>query len=181
MTGLSNPTSKAIYKKTNRKVQIGIEILDLLMMKLSPNCLLFPHFIVSFYVYFTTDAGRDAFEMQFPVWYDWNSSCSFESKLSNFNSIERLPFDWKTPKGYVISFIFQFILTINLLYSVLCLTILAIGTCLILISLAKDIQCYLNLIKMNARDKRNRRKISKKFTHFIRFHSNSKQLSNNFP
>lgn len=108
-------------------------------------------------------------------------SCS-DSLRQYFIYTFRLPFDWRNPLGYTIAFIFQFILSMDLLITILSLTIYAIGTCLILMSLAEDIKCDLNSVKMNARHKKhsgNRLQMFVEFSHLIQFHSSSKQLSTN--
>lgn len=68
--GFKNSISKTIYMDTDRKMQKKIEILSLIFMKVSPACLMLPQFLISFFNYFFTSLGNDAFEMPYPVWYD---------------------------------------------------------------------------------------------------------------
>lgn len=62
------PVSKTIYTITDHKAEKWIETSKLIMLKVSPICLMAPQFSISFYVYFTTGLGNDAFELAFPAW-----------------------------------------------------------------------------------------------------------------
>lgn len=73
--GLMNPISTLIYKQTDRKMQKWHHILNILMVKVTPVFANMPKCIVSFYTYFTTDLGRDAFELPCPAW--WIKSIDF--------------------------------------------------------------------------------------------------------
>lgn len=86
VAGQENPISKNIYTETGRKIQAAIKILNFVMVKVSPICLILPEFMRSFYAYFTTDLGNDAFVLLFPVW--WALQLLFSAAISVPNYIE---------------------------------------------------------------------------------------------
>lgn len=72
-----------------------------------------------------------------------------------FFYILRLPFDWKTPYGYVGAFIIEYITGTYVLGTMLSQTSLIIGSYWLLISLAKDIsRDLINFIKSQSNAKR---------------------------
>lgn len=89
----------------------------------------------------------------------------------------RLPFDWKTPSGFLIALSIQSILSICVMVTLECLAIFGLGTCLMLFPLTKDMKNNLRTISHDARRKKNRSKIIKQFSQFIQFHSKLIQLS----
>lgn len=91
--------------------------------------------------------------------------------------LQRLPFDWQNPLGYVIAFILQYILTFNLFVTVLGILIFGAAICSMLISLVEDMKRDLDTLKASARAKCARREILMKFCHLIELHSNEQQLS----
>lgn len=94
-----------------------------------------------------------------------------------FPILHRFPFDVKNPCGYTIAVALEYIFTTNALFMVLCLLGFAFGTCLTLISLAKDITCDVSNFNESARVKDDHSKIVKQFSQLIDFHSDAKQLS----
>lgn len=66
-TGLENPISKKIYEEANQQIEKWSKILNMLMRKVTTPCLALPKFIVSFVIYFATDLGNDAFQLQYPM------------------------------------------------------------------------------------------------------------------
>ena len=68
MTGLKYPASKVMHEEANDFVEKLSEIICFIMIKLGVPTFILPKVIYSFFVYFTTDAGGDAFELPYPVW-----------------------------------------------------------------------------------------------------------------
>lgn len=66
--GLENPTSKVIYVETDQRVEKICQILDVVMVHVLPQCLIWPTFVMSFVIYFTTNFGSDAFQLPIPLW-----------------------------------------------------------------------------------------------------------------
>lgn len=88
----------------------------------------------------------------------------------------RFPFEVKNPCGYTIAVTLEYIFTINVLFIVLCLLSFAFGTCLTLISLAKDIKYEMHSLNENASAKDGQLKIVKQFSELIDIHSDAKQF-----
>lgn len=63
-----NPSSRLLYEKTNRRAEKWSEIIFILMAKVTPIAWLSPRVIISFFFYFTTDMGNEAFELPSPMW-----------------------------------------------------------------------------------------------------------------
>ena len=68
LSGSDNPTSKALFEKTDRHVEQWSEIGYLLIAKMTPAYWIFPWAIISYFVYFTTNLGNEAFELPVLLW-----------------------------------------------------------------------------------------------------------------
>lgn len=68
MIGVENPVSKIIYEQTNEKFEKWTKIIYFVCMKVTlPGCMA-PNFFISYYNYFATDLGREAFRLPYPEW-----------------------------------------------------------------------------------------------------------------
>lgn len=67
-SGLKNPKYKEICEKTNEFVEKWSRRGMFVMKYELIPCIVAPKVIVSFFMYFTTDAGNDAFELPIPMW-----------------------------------------------------------------------------------------------------------------
>lgn len=67
-SGSKYSASKIIYIETVEQSEIGSEIVDFVIAKCIPVAFMLPKPILSYFKYFTTDAGPDAFELTFPLW-----------------------------------------------------------------------------------------------------------------
>lgn len=135
-----------------------IGFFDFFILKTTSLFVVVPKLITCIILYYTTDAGSEAFELPTPVWY---------------------PFDWKNPKGYLIVISIQFGIISVILYGVMSMMIFQIEINLMAISMTKDIKyslCSINK-KAKAKAKANRIDIMEPFTETVQFHSNAKQLS----
>ena len=72
-TGMVNPESKLMYDNLNGKIETWSDMFYLLLVKVSAPGLLIISFSVSYYLYFTTDLGSDAFLLPFHLWYVTNT------------------------------------------------------------------------------------------------------------
>lgn len=85
--GLENPVSQTIYKKFNQKTEKITSIINSAAIKILYPNILMPTLIASFYAYFTTDLGNDAFQLPFPYWYEnfsrFNSTAAFPIETGN--------------------------------------------------------------------------------------------------
>lgn len=59
---------KALYSKMNGRVENWSKIINLILAKIVPICLTLPNAIFSFFNYFATDLGNDAFVLTIPTW-----------------------------------------------------------------------------------------------------------------
>lgn len=75
--GSEHPEMKVMYIEVNRQVEKLSDIAYLVMVKVTPVCLILPKIVISVFVYFTTDLGYDALELPSPTRWDieihWNS------------------------------------------------------------------------------------------------------------
>lgn len=62
------PKSKAIYDRTNRFAEKWSRISNFILVYVSAPLYVFPKAIISYIIYYTTDAGPDAFGLPLPVW-----------------------------------------------------------------------------------------------------------------
>lgn len=66
--GLENASSKPIYEEIIQKIEKLCEGLNFIIIYISTPCVMFPKCLISFFAYFTTDLGSEAFELPFSVW-----------------------------------------------------------------------------------------------------------------
>lgn len=90
--------------------------------------------------------------------------------------IERFPFDWKTPLGYLVAIALEYVVVSYVLLIAACLIIFGISAYLYIIALSKCIKGSLFAIGRRTQNKRNRH-ISDRFIEFAQFHGQVKQLS----
>lgn len=86
---LKYSSSQAIFKETNQLVEKISEFIFLFMAKMTPAALTLPPLIYSFFIYFTTDLGRDAFILPSPMWWAYMQldMISFNELITKFTSI----------------------------------------------------------------------------------------------
>lgn len=75
--GSANPGSAAIYEETNQFVEKWHKRLIFALMKGTLLFITLPYLVWSYYLYFTTDLGKDTFIEPIPVWYDVLSAHNF--------------------------------------------------------------------------------------------------------
>lgn len=63
-----NPTSKAIYKRTGRLVEKLTRIIHFAIAIVSPVCYIFPKTFITYFMFFATDLGNEAFELPLFYW-----------------------------------------------------------------------------------------------------------------
>lgn len=66
--GLKHPEARTTYENTNRLAEKCSKIIYFLIVKISVPSLVLPKAAFGYFLYFTTDANRDAFELSIPVW-----------------------------------------------------------------------------------------------------------------
>lgn len=70
ISGMEYPTPEALFQETNQLVEKWSEIMCFLATIVIPTFVCFSMVMLSFFFYFTTDLGSDAFELPVPMWYD---------------------------------------------------------------------------------------------------------------
>lgn len=62
------PASRAMLRKTIQHVEKLSGMVYFVAVKLGVPGITLPKAIASYFIYFTTDSGRDAFELPYPMW-----------------------------------------------------------------------------------------------------------------
>ena len=65
---MENPQSKQTYVKLNGKIEKWTGFFYFFLVKVSVPAVTMPQFIISFYLYFATDLGAEAFSLPYPMW-----------------------------------------------------------------------------------------------------------------
>lgn len=65
---MENPESKPTYVKLNENIEKWTGVCYFIMAQVTIPAIVAPQFIISFYLYFTTDLGSKAFTLPFPMW-----------------------------------------------------------------------------------------------------------------
>lgn len=76
--------TKIFYIKANNDADEWGKLANLINARYMPFVIMLPKFILSYFNYFTTDLGNDAFELTFPSWYR-NHIIFIYSKIKNQN------------------------------------------------------------------------------------------------
>lgn len=59
---------KPTLDKAIKLMKMCSKFLDIVVAKMSPICFVLPKAIATYFVYFVTDLGDDAFELTMPMW-----------------------------------------------------------------------------------------------------------------
>lgn len=88
-----------------------------------------------------------------------------------------MPYDWETPFGFLGALSIQYLITICITWQCACNMCLLVGFCRIMIAIADDLKEEVDLIEKQNRITDNDIGFVNKFSEFIQFHSNARQLS----
>lgn len=154
--GLEIPKSKLIYIEVNEKIEKQTGMLYIALLKVTLPATMLPNFILSFLIYFTTDSESQAFLLVFPIW---------------------LPFDWRTPVGYLIAFAIEFAAFSCILIASNCLMGFLIGSTEMLMAIVVDIKEALNTLNDGYKTEKNPLKLKQSICDFVQFHADTTQLS----
>lgn len=184
---MKNLTSKAIYEKTNKRIESVTRTFTSIHLSLSVPFVMIPNLIISFFIYFTTNSGSEAFRMPFPVWWVLSRAIfsiiliwMFEAVIQKhlpFPPLTRLPFNWRTPFGYLIAFSIQYVTVHNMAQIFACYVNFFFGLYQMLMSLVEDIKSELTILCEPADTNNHPIDVKQKLSEFIEFHSEVKQLS----
>lgn len=102
--------------------------------------------------------------------------CDFETRF-NIYFTKRVPYDWRTPTGYLWTVLIQFILGIFPIRFYECFALLPLGGLILSFTVVKILKNELRSIRNMARHRECRRSMYKKMSKFIQIHAETKQLS----
>lgn len=88
----------------------------------------------------------------------------------------RLPFNWHSPMGYLISVALQWTLVTCVCFSIMIVNANGTASYLFATAITNDIKCVLKAIDKNSKSKKRHKHIYKQFTEFLDLHSAIKRL-----
>lgn len=66
--GMKDPLANKIYTRSCNLIEVFNEFLRFAMVKVTVHLMMWPMCIYSYFTYFTTDLGQNAFELPFYAW-----------------------------------------------------------------------------------------------------------------
>lgn len=171
---MKDPTSEAIFGKTNQIVEKYSKIEIFGTNNVVIYCFINPKSLVSLINHYwfgkrrfwfgTANVVSDYFPILLEIW-----------SMSKY--CFRLPYDWKSPIGYLVAIFAQFLSIRFPIQYIGFFFAFAFSAFMFGISSVKDLKDKLHSINGMTGNKKSRRKMYKKFSEFIRTHANTKQLS----
>lgn len=70
-SGLAKSASKKMYEKSNEKIEKWSKFVYTAMMLITLPCIMISILIAGYFMYFTTDAGVEAFQLLSFAWLDF--------------------------------------------------------------------------------------------------------------
>lgn len=174
---------KLVYQNAVCQSEKWSKIVYFLITRVVPISIIWPKVIISVCVYFVSDSGNSPLMLPTPTWYIYYlSKLSYINRMSYFYTffdvwIRRFPFNSKSPTGYSLAVIIEYLITTCMCYFVGSLFILGISSYLMVIPVMKDIKVSLCSINDIAKSHKDQLATIKQFSDFIPFHSWAKQLS----
>lgn len=104
--GSTNAVKTTIYKKACTLVEKSSNYIYTGLVKIACPMTIIPYILWSYFMYYTTDLGRDAFTLPFVLWYVYTIDCD-EQKLTK----RKMHLNWlffKLPDLYSIETHFHF-------------------------------------------------------------------------
>lgn len=182
-SGMKTPAQRSMYEEPNRVAEKWSKLGFIGFAIITPIMFVFPKAIFVYFIYYTTDAGRDAFDLPFLMWLvvHWINlsigNVHTNIRFLQFIKIRRFPWDWRTPTGYFVAAILQYIQTIYVFtFSSMSLA-MALGTVSIAITLVKDICHTINSVNDIANSDGNRIQMIEQLSDSIETHSRLLELS----
>lgn len=160
--------------ESDRIVELICKIIYIFMVKVFVPCFVCPRAMISFYLYFSTDLGCDAFDLPIPTWYVrnymfeiLNSILFYHLSIYHYSRC-RFPFDWKNPVGYLVAIILQYQFVSYPCRYIGCFASLGFASFWFAVSAAKNIKSNLREINQSIKAKQHRSIIFQQFAEFIR-------------
>ncbi|XP_055322149.1 putative odorant receptor 85d isoform X2 [Sitodiplosis mosellana] len=152
---MENPKSKSTYVKLNENIEKWTGVFYSIIVELSVIAVLMPHLIISFYLYFATDLGREAFSLPFQVW---------------------TPFDWRTPIGYLIIFTFECSAAYYTTHMAACCIGILVASCCIIFTFCNEINSEIHALDESNKAEEYSVEPKKRVADMVEFHATAKQL-----
>lgn len=182
-----------MYRKLNEKIEMMTKSIHFAMLKLTLTAGTIPPLLISMINYFIYDLNDEAF-LNISLTYAQNIVLYFEAKLICFGYIPqrktlidfrfkkhfRLPFNQKTPIGYLSLSLFNIIGMFCLIFTSVPILCLLIGSCWLFICFANDITNDLQWLSIGGTTKLKRRRMKEvmdRLCKIVQIHSDLKQLS----
>lgn len=186
-TGAKCPQLQAIYADAESTMESRTKTIYMLMLRLSVPIIVIQFIFWSFFQYFRTDFSNDSFVLIYPWLYVYQILRFFMSVFISLFQIlhsnpflfslfgRRLPFNWKSPIGYIIVTFFQIIGIVSC--SEVCVVVLCYytGVCLAITTFISDIEYNLKNLNVettaDSKTSSEQTRIIQMFNEIIQFHS----------
>lgn len=89
----------------------------------------------------------------------------------------RLPFDWRTPHGFILAFLYEVITDTVASLTYVPLISFFVGSCWLFIAFVRDITDDLFILYKNVKSRKNNIALTKQFCKIVKIYSNTKELS----
>lgn len=179
------PMSTMLYTELNEKIESASEWSLFILVKVVFVGTVLPLLYVcgvNFYVY---NLGEDSFYMPWPML--WVRSWQMSKTRSKMIWIEitvfvgyfcRLPFNWRTPLGYIITLAAEYTSINSAVFGFTPIISFFIGSGWFAIWIVKDITNDLSALKVKkASSNKQKRELKEKFCYIVRFYSDARELS----
>lgn len=140
-----------------------------------PICTI-PYLFVSYFKFYTTDLGTDAFRLPLAIWYGKHKWVETWCDVHIF-LIQRAIFDWRTPTAYFFAFICEMLGMAYAMIVGLVPLIHALGACWILIAFIDDIKTDMSTLIARKKKGISVAKLYVNLIEFIHLREEMKQLS----
>lgn len=178
--GMKTPTLRSMYEETNRVVEKWSKLAFLAFARLTPIAFVFSKAALIYLIYYITDEGSDAFDLPYSMWLVVDITCfhlKISIKILFCSKYQRFPWNWRTPVGYFIAVIIQYVLTSYVFIFGALALVIGLGCILMGNSLVKDICASMSAFNDIANDDGNRQRMNEQLVDFIETHSALIELS----
>lgn len=169
----------AAYRKLNADIERVSEMYFLISLRLSIPGGILPPLITTLLNYFVYDLGDESYVIPYPILYVLKYEVKrVEKTICNLSfPIQRLPFNWRTPFGYLMALICETCAFICMVCMGSPCVGIFIGSCWLLTAFMKDITYDLSNLSADVKLKRSKQKINAQFTSIVQDFSDAIQLS----
>lgn len=183
--GVHNSVSRYVYNELTAKIERMFRVLDIYLVKMSLFGVTVPPLLNSAANYYVYDLKDESFLMPRPMMcvgnyleFQWKKyrPDRYLTLMSFFSFLKRLPFDWKTPSGYLVAWIFQFVGYFCTIFYGPAFIGLYLGSCWLFVAFAKDLANDLRQSNGNKISRREYRELKAKFCRTVHLYAKLKQL-----